>query len=226
MNVCVSIDYCIFIVSMLNHFFIIGAMKEDFSFINRNQTTVSFMPPKTIVLVGLMGSGKTSIGKRLAKRLELPFFDSDQEVEKAAGCPFNEIYEIFGEQGLLDGEQRVINRLLNQPTHVLATGGNSFSYEPTREVVKEKGISVWLKADINTLAARVSRRTDRPSLVEGNNVEALQKMIDQLYPLYEEADIHVQTLDEPTNATVDRVIVAMSSFIRNEYPNYYVLKSV
>ena len=113
-------------------------MRDDFSQANRSQITVSFMPPKTIVLVGLMGSGKTSIGKRLANRLELSFYDSDIEVEQAAGYPIKEIYEIFGEQSFLDGEQRVIKRLLDQPTHVLATGGGSFAYEQTRKIVKEK----------------------------------------------------------------------------------------
>lgn len=201
-------------------------MRDDFSQVNRSQMTVSFMPPKTIVLVGLMGSGKTSIGKRLAKRLELPFFDSDIEVEQAAGYPIKEIFEIFGEQGFLDGEQRVIKRLLDQPTHVLATGGGSFANDPTRSVIKEKSISVWLKADLDTLVARVSRRSDRPMFNDTNHVEVLEKLIDERYPVFAEADVHVQTLDEPTNATVDRVIQAMSDFIRAQYPNYYVLKSV
>lgn len=201
-------------------------MRDDFSQANQSQITVSFMPPKTIVLVGLMGSGKTSIGKRLANRLELSFYDSDIEVEQAAGYPIKEIYEIFGEQSFLDGEQRVIKRLLDQPTHVLATGGGSFAYEQTRKIVKEKAISVWLKADIETLVARVSRRTDRPMFTDSNHREVLDKLIEERYPVFEEADVHVQTLDEPTNATVDRVIQAMSDFIRAKYPNYYVLKSV
>ncbi|MCX7343557.1 MAG: shikimate kinase [Proteobacteria bacterium] len=201
-------------------------MRDDFSQANRSQMTVSFMPPKTIVLVGLMGSGKTSIGKRLAKRLELSFFDSDIEVEQAAGYPIKEIYDIFGEQAFLDGEQRVIKRLLDQPTHVLATGGGSFANKPTREIVKEKAISVWLKADIDTLVARVSRRSDRPMFNDSNHHEVLEKLIEERYPVFEEADVHVETLDEPTNSTVDRVIQAMSDFIRAKYPNYYVLKSV
>ncbi len=201
-------------------------MRDDFSQANRSQMTVSFMPPKTIVLVGLMGSGKTSIGKRLAKRLELSFYDSDIEVEQAAGYPIKEIYDIFGEQAFLDGEQRVIKRLLDQPTHVLATGGGSFAYDPTRKIVKENAISVWLRADIETLVARVSRRSDRPMFTDSNHHEVLEKLIAERYPVFEEADVHVQTLDEPTNATVDRVIQAMSDFIRAKYPNYYVLKSV
>ncbi|MDP3372212.1 MAG: shikimate kinase [Candidatus Paracaedibacteraceae bacterium] len=188
--------------------------------------TISFMPPKTIVLVGLMGCGKTSIGKRLAKRLELPFNDSDHAVEDAAGCPIKDIYSIYGEEAFLSGEQRVIARLLEQPTHILATGGTSFANEPTRELIKNSAISVWLNADLETLVARVSRRNDRPLLANGNQREVLEQMIEERYPLYQQADIHVQTLDEPTNITVDRVIQAMTDYIREKYPSYYVLKSV
>ncbi len=201
-------------------------MRDDFSQANRDQLTVSFMPPKTIVLVGLMGCGKTSIGKRLAKRLELPFFDSDLEVEKAAGYPIKEILEIFGEKGFEDGECRVIKRLLTQPTHVLATGGGSFAVNETRSAIKNDSISVWLKADLDTLVARVSRRSDRPMFTDNNHREVLEKLVEENYPAFSEADIHVETFDEPTNTTVDRVIQSMSDFIRSNYPNYYVLKSV
>jgi shikimate kinase len=188
--------------------------------------TISFMPPCTIVLVGLMGCGKTSIGKRLAKKLEIPFHDSDHAVEESAGCPIKDIFDIYGEEAFRSGEQRVIARLLEQPTHILATGGGSFMNPPTRDLIKEKSISVWLNADLNTLAARVSRRNDRP-LLEGNNQrEVLEALIAERYPIYETADIHVPTMDEPTNCTVDRVIQAMTDYIREKYPSYYVLKSV
>jgi shikimate kinase len=189
-------------------------------------TTISFMPPKTIVLVGLMGSGKTSIGRRLSKRLELPFYDSDHEVEAAAGCPIKEILAVFGEEAFLSGEHRVIMRLLDQPTHVLATGGGSLINPVTQALIKEKAISVWLKADLETLVARVSRRNDRPMLAEGNQREILENLIAERYPVYEKSDIHVETLDEPTNVTVDRVIQEMSEYIRVHYPHHYVLKSV
>ncbi len=188
--------------------------------------TISFMPPKTIVLVGLMGCGKTSIGRRLAKRLELSFYDSDHEVEAAAGCSIKEIYSVFGEEAFRSGEHRVITRLLDQETHILATGGGSFMNDATRDLIKEKAISVWLKADLDTLVARVSRRNDRPLLTEGNQKETLEALIAERYPVYEHADIHVQTLDEPTNATVERVIQATSEFVRTHHPRHYVLKSV
>lgn len=184
------------------------------------------MPPKTIVLVGLMGCGKTSIGRRLAKRLELEFFDSDQEVEAAAGCPIKEIYDVFGEEAFKSGERRVIERLLGQRTHVLATGGGSFIIDETRELIKKQAISVWLKADLNTLISRVSRRSDRPFLHEKNQEEVLTQLVEERYPIYSYADVHVETFDEPTSSTVERVIQATSDFIREEYPNHYVLKSV
>lgn len=188
---------------------------------------LSFRPPKTIVLVGLMGAGKTSIGRRLAKRLEVDFFDSDHEVEVAAGCPIKEIFNIYGEEAFRSGEFRVINRLLDQPVHVLATGGGSFMNDQTRSALKQKAISVWLKADLDTLVARVSRRTDRPLLEDATNHRSvLEQLIDERYPVYSNADVTVDTFDEPTGATVERVIQALAEFIRVHHPTEYVLKSV
>ncbi|MDR3285676.1 MAG: shikimate kinase [Holosporales bacterium] len=188
--------------------------------------TISFMPPKTIALVGLIGSGKTSIGRRLAKRLEMQFFDSDQEVEFSAGCSMREIYSVFGEKSLRDGERRVIARLLDQPPHVLATGGASVLDKETQTLLKEKAITVWLNADLETLVTRVSRRTDRPLIQNGNQREVLEGLIEQCYPVYKESDIQVCTFDEATNSTVDRVIQSISEFVKDNYPNHYVLKSI
>jgi shikimate kinase len=188
--------------------------------------SLSFRPPKTIVLVGLMGAGKTSIGRRLAKRLEVPFYDSDIEVETAAGCHIKEILDIFGEEAFVNGEYRVINRLLEQEPHVLATGGGSFMNPDTRAQIKDKAISVWLKADLDTLVARVSRRTDRPLLEDASRHRAtLEEFIAERYPIYGEANVVVQTFDEPTNTTVDRVIAALAEYIRDHYPDQYVLKA-
>ncbi len=187
---------------------------------------VSFMPPKPVVLVGLMGCGKTSIGKRLAKRFDLPFCDSDQEVELAAGCSISDVDSIFGEGALESGEYRVISRLLNQPVQVIATGCLSFTYQKTQDLIKEKSISVWLKADLPTLFTRVTGRKDRPLLEPGKEEEILKKMMDDYYPEFEKSDVCVQTYDEPANITVDRVIIAMSEFIKSKYPDYRVLKSV
>lgn len=201
-------------------------MKQDYTLNKSLVGSLSFTPPKTIVLVGLPGAGKTSIGKRLAKRLDLPFFDSDYEVEQAAGCPIKEILEVYGEEAFFNGEYRVINRLLDQPTHVLATGGGSFMTERTRSKVKEKAISVWLKADLETLVTRVSRRSDRPFLEDGNHREILSKLIEERYPHFEKVDVVVDTFDEPTAATVERVIVALTEYIRQTYPHQYILKAV
>ena len=158
--------------------------------------------------------------------MELPFFDSDQEVELAAGCSLKDILDFYGEEEFRKGEHRVIDRLLNQPTHILATGGGSFTVESIRNVILEKSISVWLKADIETLVARVSRRSDRPFLGSDEPREVLEKLIEEHYPIYQNSNVHVETFDEPTNATVDRVIQAMSEYIKNNYENYYVLRSV
>ena len=200
---------------------------KDFSIHSRPETpTVSFLPPKPVVLVGLMGCGKTSIGKRLSKRFELPFVDSDQEIEEAAGCTLNDIDSIFGDGALESGEYKVISRLLGQPVQIIATGCLSFTYERTRNLIKEKAISVWLKADLPTLTARVSGRKDRPLLEPGKEEEILKQMMDDCYPLFEKSDVSVQTYDEPANITVDRVIIAISEFIKAQYPDYHVLKSV
>jgi shikimate kinase len=200
-------------------------MKEESNY-RPSGAPLSFRPPKTIVLVGLMGAGKTSIGRRLAKRLEVPFYDSDMEVESAAGCHIKEILDIFGEDAFINGEFRVINRLLEQEPHVLATGGGSFMNPDTREQIKEKAISVWLNADLDTLVARVSRRTDRPLLEDATRHRAtLEEFISERYPIYGEANVVVQTFDEPTNTTVDRVIAALAEYIRDNYPAQYVLKA-
>jgi shikimate kinase len=184
------------------------------------------MPPKTIALIGLMGCGKTSIGRRLAKKLDMPFADSDQEVEIAAGCSMKEIYSVFGEEAFKTGERRVIERLLMQPPQVLATGGSSILNDETQDLLREKSITVWLNADLETLVARVSRRNDRPLIQKGNQREVLEELIRQCYPVYEKADIQVKTYDEATNTTVDRVIQSISDFVRVNYPDHCVLKSI
>ena len=165
--------------------------------------------PKTIVLVGLMGAGKTCIGKRLAQRLGLPFIDADDEIEKAADCSIDDIFELYGESAFRDGERRVIARLLNGPVHVLATGGGAFMNETTRALIKEKGYSLWLRADLEILVQRTSRRSHRPLLNNGNPREILQNLMDQRYPVYETADISVETDDSPHSVVVDRAMKAL-----------------
>ncbi|GHT89138.1 shikimate kinase [Alphaproteobacteria bacterium] len=192
---------------------------------------VSFMPPKPVVLVGLMGCGKTSIGKRLAKRLDLPFCDSDQEVEVAAGCSVQDIESFFGEGALQSGEYKVLDRLLNQQTQVIATGCLSFTYPTTMELIKKNSISVWLDASLSILSVRLSGRKERVLFHNGQVVDfddeaVLKSMIDTYNPMFQNADVVVQTQDESANITVDRVIIAISEFIKTTYPDYHVLKSV
>lgn len=170
-----------------------------------------FVPNRTIVLVGLMGAGKTNIGRRLAARLNLPFFDSDGEIEAAAGETIEEIFRNRGEAVFRDGERRVIARLLGQPTHVLATGGGAFMDPETRTVIARCGVSVWLRADIETLLTRVSRRTNRPLLKQGNPRAVLEELIARRYPVYAEADITIDSGDSPADATASRTIEALAA---------------
>ena len=169
----------------------------------------AFAPQRTIVLVGLMGAGKTKIGRRLAARLNLPFFDSDNEIEAAAGETIEEIFRNRGEAAFRDGERRVIARLLDQPTHVLATGGGAFMDPATRAIIVRRGVSVWLRADIEVLLARVSRRSNRPLLKEGNPRAVLTELIDRRYPVYAEADIMIDSGDGPPDLTATRTIAAL-----------------
>ncbi|MBL8836301.1 MAG: shikimate kinase [Alphaproteobacteria bacterium] len=169
--------------------------------------------PRTIVLVGLMGAGKSAIGRRLAGRLGLPFVDADREIELAAGCTIDEIFERFGEPAFRDGERRVILRLLGEPVHVLATGGGAFIDPEIRAAVKARGLSVWLKADIELLVRRVSRRSDRPLLKREEPRVVLERLMAVRHPIYAEADITVESADGPPEAMVERVIASLSAWL-------------
>ncbi len=170
----------------------------------------SVEPEKSIVLVGLMGAGKTCIGMRLAKKLGMEFVDADAEIESAADCTIEEIFERYGEQAFRDGERRVIARLLEEKPRVLATGGGAFMNSETRDNVRRSGISIWLKADLDVLLQRVSRRNNRPLLKKVNRRETLARLIEERYPSYETADITIETGNESPDATVDRVMSALA----------------
>ncbi|MFY9288938.1 MAG: shikimate kinase [Alphaproteobacteria bacterium] len=172
----------------------------------------SFVPDRTIVLIGMMGAGKSSVGRKLASRLSVPFIDSDDEIEAAAGMSINRFFEEYGEDEFRKGERRVISRLLEGPKRVLATGGGAFTDQETRALIKSKAISIWLKADINILLTRATRRDDRPLLRGGDPREIMLRLLDERAPLYAEADITVESVDGPMSETVDRVIKALSSF--------------
>lgn len=170
---------------------------------------------KIILLVGLMGSGKTSVGKRLAKKLNLPFVDGDQEIEKAAGLSLVDVLKCFGEEEYRAGEMRVMKRLLQGEPCVLASGGGSFVAAQTRKLAKEHAITIWLKADIDVLYNRTAGRKHRPFL-EGDDSHLknkLEKYISEEYPYYSEADIVVETREEQVDNTVNRVISAINNFV-------------
>lgn len=180
--------------------------------------TQAFAPHRTIVLVGLMGAGKTKIGRRLAARLSLPFFDSDHEIETAAGESIPEIFQKRGEAVFRDGERRVIGRLLSQPTHVLATGGGAFMDPATRALIARSGVSVWLRADLDVLAARVARRSNRPLLQAQDPRAVLAELIERRYPVYGEADVIVDSGEASPELTTTRVIAALAQCPRASRP--------
>jgi shikimate kinase len=165
---------------------------------------------KTIALVGLSGVGKSSVGRRLALALGMPFRDADTEVELAAGRPIPEIFAQYGEASFRDGERRVIGRLLTEPPHVLATGGGAFVQVETRRLIKEHAISVWLKADLDLLARRISRKDNRPLFTGKDPVDVLKDQAEARYPAYAEADITVETGDTPHQAAVDAILAALA----------------
>jgi shikimate kinase len=172
-----------------------------------------FVPPKSIVLVGLMGAGKTNIGKRLAARLHLPFVDADHEIEAAAGETIEEIFAKRGEAVFREGERRVIGRLLEQPVQVIATGGGAFMDPQTRAAIRERGISLWLRAELELLVARVARRSNRPLLKEGEPRAVLARLMALRHPVYAEADLVVDSIDGPPEATVARVVEALNAHL-------------
>jgi shikimate kinase len=156
-----------------------------------------------------MGAGKTTVGRRLANRLNRRFIDSDEEVEKAAGMSIEDIFKLHGESDFRAGEVKVIARLLKEPEVVLGTGGGAFINPDTRALVKAEAISVWIKADFDLLFARVSRRSNRPLLKTTNPKETLRKLIDARYPIYAEADIAVMSRDIPQDQVATDVIDAL-----------------
>jgi shikimate kinase len=170
-----------------------------------------FIPSRSIVLVGLMGAGKSNIGRRLAARLGLPFFDSDPEIEAAAGETIEEIFANRGERVFREGERRVIARLLAQPVHVLATGGGAFMDPATRGLIADRGVSLWLRADLDVLVARVLRRTNRPLLKKGDPRAILAKLIERRHPVYAEADVVVDSGAGSPEVTVTRAIAALAA---------------
>ncbi|MGH6720315.1 MAG: shikimate kinase [Alphaproteobacteria bacterium] len=168
-------------------------------------------PPRTIVLVGLMGAGKTTVGRKLASRLGRPFIDADAEIERAAGCSITELFATRGEAAFRDGERKVIGRLLEGPPCVLAAGGGAFMAAETRARIKATAVSVWLRADLDVLVSRLarSRRKDRPLIAHGDLRATIETLIGERYPVYADADVVVDSVVGPHDAVVDAIVAAL-----------------
>ena len=166
---------------------------------------------RSVVLVGMMGAGKSSIGRRLATRLNIPFVDADAEIEKAAGMSIPDIFATRGEPDFRTGEARVIARLLDGGPQVLATGGGAFKNADTRAAIAAKGVSIWLNADFETLMRRIKRRHDRPLLHTDDPAATLQQLIDVRYPIYGLADFTVQSREVPHDKIVDEIVAVLTA---------------
>ncbi|MHB8529773.1 MAG: shikimate kinase [Caulobacteraceae bacterium] len=171
----------------------------------------SHLSQRTITLIGLMGVGKSSIGRRLASALSMPFKDADAEIEAAAGRSILEIFDQYGEAAFRDGERKVIARLLEGPPHVLATGGGAFVDPDTRALIARKATSVWLKADLALLARRVGRRDHRPLLAGKDPLAVLEEQAAERYPLYNSADIIVETGETAHANAVQAILAALAA---------------
>jgi shikimate kinase len=164
---------------------------------------------RSVVLVGIMGAGKSTIGRRLSSRLGMPFLDADAEIEAAAGMSIPDIFESRGEPDFRDGEVRVIARLLDSGPAVLATGGGALMRKETRDRIREQAVSIWLKADAEVVMRRVKRRTDRPLLQTADPESTVERLIKEREPLYQQADLTVWSRDVPHEKIVDECIQAL-----------------
>ena len=169
---------------------------------------------RSIVLIGMMGAGKSSVGRRLAARLNIPFVDADAEIEKAAGMRIADIFARHGEADFRSGEARVIARLLDGGPQVLATGGGAFMNPATRGVIQAKGISIWLSADVEVLMRRISKRKhERPLLQTADPTETLRRLLAEREPIYAQADLTIQSRDLPHDAIVADIMKALAAFL-------------
>jgi shikimate kinase len=178
---------------------------------NGTEALLSLLGERSIVLVGLMGCGKSSVGRRLASRLGLGFVDADEEIERVAAKTIVEIFTDHGEAYFRDGERRVIARLLASGPQVLATGGGAFINPETRAKIRERGVSVWLRADLPVLMRRVSKRDTRPLLKSGDPEATMRDLMKKRYPVYAEADVTIESRDVPHDVIVNEVIAALKA---------------
>jgi shikimate kinase len=161
----------------------------------------------------MMGAGKSTVGRRLAKRLELDFVDSDEAIEQASGLSAGEVFERFGEAEFRDGERRVISRLLEDSRVVIATGGGAFADDGTRALLKQKAITIWLDASIDVLAERTAGRATRPLLNNDDPRGTLERLMEKRRPLYEQADIHIRSGNVPHRDVVGWIVSALEGFL-------------
>jgi shikimate kinase len=183
---------------------------------DRRDELLGLIGTRPLVLIGMMGAGKTTVGRRLAARLGRRFVDSDEEIEKAAGMTIEEIFKTRGEADFRAGEVRVIGRLLADSAIVLGTGGGAFINAETRAAVKRLAVSVWIKADFELLFQRVSRRSNRPLLKTANPRETLMGLIEARYPIYAEADVTVVSRDVPQDQVASEVIDAVIAYLSHK----------
>ena len=179
---------------------------------------LSALGPRPIVLVGMMGVGKSTIGRRMAARLGLPFVDADTEIEAAAGMTIPEIFERHGEPYFRDGEARVIARLLDGGPIVLATGGGAFMREETRARIKAKALSIWLKADPDVIMRRVRRRADRPLLQTADPEATVARLLGEREPIYGKADMTISSRDVPHDRIVEECLETLHAYVCGESP--------
>jgi len=184
---------------------------------NAQTDPVALAIDRPIVLVGLMGSGKTNMGRRLAARLGLPFYDSDAEFETAAGCSISDYFAKHGEPAFREGERKVISRLLDGPPCILATGGGAFCDPETRAGIKAKALSIWLRAELDLLVRRTAGRDHRPLLKQGDPRQILAHLIEIRHPFYSQADIVVDTTDVPSDVTLGTVMTALTHHLENAH---------
>ena len=174
---------------------------------------ISALGTRSVVLVGMMGAGKSTIGRRLSARLHLPFLDADTEIEAAAGMSIPDIFETHGEPHFRDGEARVIARLLDGGPAVIATGGGAFMREETRSRIGDKAVSIWLKADADIIMKRVKRRADRPLLQTADPAATVGRLIEEREPVYQRADLTIWSRDVPHEKIVDECLDALHAWL-------------
>ncbi len=168
---------------------------------------------RPLVLVGMMGAGKSTIGRRLAKRLSVPFVDADREIEKAAGMPIPDIFETLGEEAFRDGERRVILRLLSEEgVRVIALGGGALQSQEVRTAIRERAIAIWLDAPLDILVERTSRRRSRPLLERGDKRAILARLLAERRPYYAQAPIHIESDNGPHATVIDRILAALRAY--------------